>query len=265
VRTLPEEKRKRGIELKRIFEAFEGGPSGKADGLLDLSELGMLMKSLGSQLTQAELEQLIEELDVNGDGQVGGGSLRGKGRAWARSGRTGINAAENTMELGCGLQPHAAALALVQPAPSFLPSLFLIFQSPVQYIRPRLPLTSLALPSLILSSPDSPPSPLIPPHPPCAPPPHPQVSFVEFAQHMLEDDTEEPTEAVAEAIFDMMDTDGSGNLTMHEIKSAFETLNTGLTDEDVAEIVSRMDADDSGEVDREEFVKLITQILEGNL
>jgi calmodulin len=82
---------------------------------------------------------------------------------------------------------------------------------------------------------------------------------------MLEDDEEESTEAVAEAIFDMMDTDGSGNLTMHEIKSAFATLNTGLTDDDVAEIISRMDADDSGEVDREEFVKLITQILEGNL
>ena len=82
---------------------------------------------------------------------------------------------------------------------------------------------------------------------------------------MLDEDADESAEEVAEAIFDMMDTDGSGNLTMHEIKSAFENLHTGLTDDDVAEIVSRMDADDSGEVDREEFVKLITQILEGNL
>jgi hypothetical protein len=93
VRTLPEDKRKRGIELRRIFEAFEGGPNGKADGLLDLAELGELMKSLGSQLTRAELEQLIEELDVNGDGQVGwrplerpGGKGEG-GRSCWRDGR----------------------------------------------------------------------------------------------------------------------------------------------------------------------------------
>lgn len=72
MRTLPEDKRKRGIELKRIFEAFEGG-DGKPDGFLNLGELGELMKSLGSQLTGAELEQLIEELDVNKDKQVGGG------------------------------------------------------------------------------------------------------------------------------------------------------------------------------------------------
>jgi len=39
VRSLPEEKRKRGSELREIFEAFEGGPSGKKDGLLDLKVL----------------------------------------------------------------------------------------------------------------------------------------------------------------------------------------------------------------------------------
>lgn len=82
---------------------------------------------------------------------------------------------------------------------------------------------------------------------------------------MLEDDEDESKEDVAEAIFDMMDEDGSGILSIHEIKKTFEDLKTGLTDDDVAEIVSRMDADDSGEVERAEFVKFITQILDGNL
>jgi len=155
LRSLPEEKRKRGLELKQVFEAFDTG--GEADGQLDLRELGELMKSMGTSLEKAELLQLVEELDSNGDGAV---------------------------------------------------------------------------------------------------------SFVEFASHMLTDEEDESAEEVAEAIFDMMDADGSGNLTMAEIKAAFASLHTGLSDDDISEIVSRMDADDSGDVDRAEFVQLLTEILE---
>jgi len=35
---------------------------------------------------------------------------------------------------------------------------------------------------------------------------------------------------------------------MSEVKAAFKNLNTELSEDDVGEIVSKMDADDSGEV-----------------
>ena len=141
--------------MKEVFAAFDS--TGEADGSLQLGELGALMASLGSNLEEAELKQLVEELDVNSDGEV---------------------------------------------------------------------------------------------------------SFVEFAMHMFSDAEEEPAEEVAVAIFDMVDSDRSGSITLKELQAAFAALNSGLTDDDTTEIMSRMDTDGSGSVDKPEFVKLLTSILE---
>ena len=153
--SLPKEKQKRAHELQEVFAAFDS--TGEADGSLQLGELGALMASLGSNLEEAELKQLVEELDVNSDGEV---------------------------------------------------------------------------------------------------------SFVEFAMHMFSDAEEEPAEEVAVAIFDMVDSDRSGSVTLKELQAAFAALNSGLTDDDTTEIMSRMDTDGSGSVDKPEFVKLLTSILE---
>ena len=91
-----------------------------------------------------------------------------------------------------------------------------------------------------------------------------KISFVEFAQYMLDDTDEPDAEAVAHEIFSMLDTDKSDVLSAEEMTKALTRLLAGVTDDEVANLVRMFDADNSGQVERDDFVEFVAKALEEN-
>ncbi|KAL3932359.1 MAG: hypothetical protein SGPRY_000738 [Prymnesium sp.] len=90
------------------------------------------------------------------------------------------------------------------------------------------------------------------------------VSFVELAEHMLQDHKVMGVKQTCEAIFDMIDTDGSGSLSIQEIGDAFEKLHTGMDKSELRTyIIHELDEDETGDISKEEFTKGMSKILEG--
>ena len=55
----------------------------------------------------------------------------------------------------------------------------------------------------------------------------------------------------------MFDTDGSGKISSGELKKVMLNLGEQLTDEEIDEMIREADADGDGEVDYDEFVKMM--------
>jgi calmodulin len=53
-------------EFKEAFSLFDKD----GDGTITTKELGTVMRSLGQNPTEAELQDMIQEVDANGNGQV---------------------------------------------------------------------------------------------------------------------------------------------------------------------------------------------------
>ncbi|KAL1502990.1 hypothetical protein AB1Y20_011060 [Prymnesium parvum] len=88
------------------------------------------------------------------------------------------------------------------------------------------------------------------------------VSFVEFAERMLEEEEEVDTSVVCKEIFEMLDTDHSGSLSVNEIETAFKQLHTGLTAAEMEYIIRELDEDETGDVSEEEFIATMSKVLE---
>lgn len=54
------------IEFKEVFSLFDKD----GDGTISTTELGTVMRTLGQNPTEQEIELMIEEVDVNGDGDI---------------------------------------------------------------------------------------------------------------------------------------------------------------------------------------------------
>ena len=89
------------------------------------------------------------------------------------------------------------------------------------------------------------------------------ISFVEFADYMLFNTAEQlPPEEAAEKIFDMLDSDGGGVLDTDELRAAFERMHTGLSLNELTQIINIFDADNTGRIERGEFVEVMRRIFE---
>ena len=53
-------------DIKEAFKVFDKD----GDGLISAAELRAVMKNLGEQLTDQEVDEMIREADIDGDGQV---------------------------------------------------------------------------------------------------------------------------------------------------------------------------------------------------
>lgn len=53
-------------ELREAFKAFDRN----GDDIIDAAELRLVMSKLGEQLTDAEIDEMIQTADRDGDGQV---------------------------------------------------------------------------------------------------------------------------------------------------------------------------------------------------
>ena len=56
----------------------------------------------------------------------------------------------------------------------------------------------------------------------------------------------------------MFDSDGSGKISQEELKLVMQNLGEKLTDEEITEMIREADEDGDGEVDFDEFVKMMT-------
>ena len=53
-------------ELEQAFRMFDKD----GDGFIDAAELRHLLTNLGEKLTEAEVDEMIREVDIDGDGKV---------------------------------------------------------------------------------------------------------------------------------------------------------------------------------------------------
>lgn len=86
-----------------------------------------------------------------------------------------------------------------------------------------------------------------------------EVTFVAFYNwcHQHIQDSHHSKEELIEEIFKMIDTDGSGYITVDEFVAIFKTLGQSLDHDDVRELVYQMDRNNDGKIDLEEFTKML--------
>lgn len=58
--------------------------------------------------------------------------------------------------------------------------------------------------------------------------------------------------------FEIFDTDGSGKISSDELKIVMKKLGEELTDFQIQEMIKEADSDGDGEIDFEEFVRMVT-------
>jgi len=70
--------------------------------------------------------------------------------------------------------------------------------------------------------------------------------------------TEDQLTDIKEA-FELFDTDGSGSIDSKELKVAMKQLGFDTSEEEIDRMIRDVDADDSGEIDLEEFMSMMTK------
>ena len=60
-----------------------------------------------------------------------------------------------------------------------------------------------------------------------------------------------------EALFNLVDTDGSGEIDEDELEELFALVGVDVSPEEISEVMREADADGSGEIDREEFAEVM--------
>jgi len=85
------------------------------------------------------------------------------------------------------------------------------------------------------------------------------IDFIEFltmmARKMKDTDSEEE---ILEA-FKVFDRDGNGFITVEELLHVMTNIGEKLTSEEAAAMIREADADNDGQIDYKEFVKLLTE------
>ena len=71
------------------------------------------------------------------------------------------------------------------------------------------------------------------------------------------------TGCLAAQAFDEFDVDNSNTLDLDEFREALRTLGVNLLDEQFQDLVAEVDANDSGEIEREEFA-IAVEILQAS-
>ena len=65
-------------------------------------------------------------------------------------------------------------------------------------------------------------------------------------------------------LFDMFDLDGSGTISVEELKSVMRMLGFNPTEEEIRKMIAEVDDSGDGEIDLPEFTKLVRTKLDEN-
>ncbi|ETV95417.1 hypothetical protein, variant [Aphanomyces invadans] len=88
-----------------------------------------------------------------------------------------------------------------------------------------------------------------------------EVTFEEFYQwcrsHIHEHSSKHSKHHLIREVFKMIDTDGSGYITVEEFVAIFKALGQSLDHDDVRELVYQIDRNSDGKIDFEEFEKML--------
>lgn len=83
------------------------------------------------------------------------------------------------------------------------------------------------------------------------------IDFSEFAVFMagdIFDSEDEDPEGAASELFKIIDKDGSGEITIIEFRTVLESLQCGLSQDDITHVVAFFDDTGDAEIDEEEFI-----------
>ena len=83
------------------------------------------------------------------------------------------------------------------------------------------------------------------------------IDFKEFLCLMVKKMKGTDTEEELLEAFKVFDRDGNGYITSHELRYIMTNLGVGLTPEEVEEMVKEADLDNDGQIDYDEFVKMM--------
>ena len=84
-----------------------------------------------------------------------------------------------------------------------------------------------------------------------------RIDFKEFICLMVEKMKGTDTEEELKEAFKVFDRDGNGYITSHELRHIMTNLGEGLTPEEVEEMIKEADLDNDGQIDYNEFVKMM--------
>ena len=83
------------------------------------------------------------------------------------------------------------------------------------------------------------------------------IDFNEFLYLMVKKMNGNDTEEELLEAFKVFDRDGNGYVTSHELRSVMTSLCEGTTPEEVEEMIKEADIDGDGQIDYQEFVKMM--------
>lgn len=86
------------------------------------------------------------------------------------------------------------------------------------------------------------------------------IDFDEFIEMMNKQETRDLNDQVENLrrTFEIFDTDGSGKISSTELKQVMEKLGEQLDDFQISEMIREADKDGDGEIDFDEFVRMVT-------
>jgi calmodulin len=86
------------------------------------------------------------------------------------------------------------------------------------------------------------------------------IDFDEFIEMMNKQETRDLNDQVENLrrTFEIFDTDGSGKISSTELKQVMEKLGEELDDFQISEMIREADKDGDGEIDFDEFVRMVT-------
>jgi len=84
------------------------------------------------------------------------------------------------------------------------------------------------------------------------------IDFREFLNMMAKKVNKSDSEEELREAFRVFDKDGNGHISANELRTVMTTLGEKLTDEEVDEMIFEADLDGDGQVNYEEFVRMMT-------
>jgi Ca2+-binding EF-hand superfamily protein len=83
------------------------------------------------------------------------------------------------------------------------------------------------------------------------------ISFAEFYSYMRSRNEEVDTHQLVHDVFEMIDKDGSGTITVEEFQSVLTALPTQISEADIDVIVREIDVDGGGDISLHEFAEVL--------